>query len=213
VSKRLADVRAAPGPLAHARLGPLRASKFRERTGARFRPNGGVHVGLALARIQLIGEQAILKRGSPGAPRLTALGLDREAARRARQRVSAEIVALPLPCSSSSQGVAAAIGVIEQRKRPGWEAPDRTLREPRLLRLRASPTPLFLCGERDRFGSPAVIGLVESMTPPRLTIRRTRSAGRGDPASVAAPAMARPMNLALDRGLIMCGQGRTTATD
>jgi hypothetical protein len=71
-------------------------------------------VGLALARIQLIGEQAILKRGSPGAPRLTALGLDREAARRARQRVSAEIVALPLPCSSSSQGVAAAIGVIRQ---------------------------------------------------------------------------------------------------
>jgi hypothetical protein len=53
-------------------------------------------VGLALARIQLIGEQAILKRGSPGAPRLTALGLDREAARRARQRVSAEIVALPV---------------------------------------------------------------------------------------------------------------------
>jgi hypothetical protein len=71
-------------------------------------------VGLALARIQLIGEQAILKRGSPGAPRLTALGLDREAARRARQRVSAEIVALPLPCSSSSQGVAAAIGVMQQ---------------------------------------------------------------------------------------------------
>ena len=59
-------------------------------------------MGLALARIQLIGEQAILKRGSPGAPRLTALGLDREAARRARQRVSAEIVALPLPCSSGS---------------------------------------------------------------------------------------------------------------
>jgi hypothetical protein len=117
VSKRLADVRAAPGPLAHARLGPLRASKFRERTGARFRPNGGVHVGLALARIQLIGEQAILKRGSPGAPRLTALGLDREAARRARQRVSAEIVALPLPCSSSSQGVAAAIGVMQQSRR------------------------------------------------------------------------------------------------
>jgi hypothetical protein len=79
-----------------------------------YRPNGGVHVGLALARIQLIGEQAILKRGSPGAPRLTALGLDREAARRARQRVSAGIVALPLPCSSSSQGVAAAIGVMQQ---------------------------------------------------------------------------------------------------
>jgi hypothetical protein len=70
--------------------------------GDRFRPNGGVHVGLALARIQLIGEQAILKRGSPGAPRLTALGLDREAARPARQRVSAEIVALPVSCSSGS---------------------------------------------------------------------------------------------------------------
>jgi hypothetical protein len=70
-----------------------------------------------------------------------------------------------------------------------------------------------LRGERDRFGSPAVIGLVESMTDSRLAIRRTRSAARGDPASVAAPAMARPMNLALDRGLIMCGQGRTTATD
>ena len=63
-------------------------------------------MGLALARIQLIGEQAILKRGSPGAPRLTALGLDREAARRARQRVSAEIVALPLPCSSGSDSEA-----------------------------------------------------------------------------------------------------------
>ena len=59
-------------------------------------------MGLALARIQLIGEQAILKRGSPGAPRLTALGLDREAARRARPRVSAEIVALPVSCSSGS---------------------------------------------------------------------------------------------------------------
>jgi hypothetical protein len=34
-----ADVSAAPGSLAHARLGPLRASKFRERTGARFRPS------------------------------------------------------------------------------------------------------------------------------------------------------------------------------
>jgi hypothetical protein len=59
-------------------------------------------VGLALARIQLIGEQAILKRSRPGAPRLTALGLDREAAPRARQRVSAEIVALPVSCSSDS---------------------------------------------------------------------------------------------------------------
>jgi hypothetical protein len=37
-----ADVSAAPGPLAHARLGPLPASKFRERTGARFRPEGAV---------------------------------------------------------------------------------------------------------------------------------------------------------------------------
>jgi hypothetical protein len=39
LSKRLADVRAAPGPLANARLGPLPASKFRERAGARFRPS------------------------------------------------------------------------------------------------------------------------------------------------------------------------------
>ena len=39
LSKSLAEVRAAPGPLAHARLGPLPASKFRERAGARIRPN------------------------------------------------------------------------------------------------------------------------------------------------------------------------------
>ncbi len=49
VSKRLADVRAAPGPLAHARLGPLPASTFRERTGARFRPISAAPSG-AVAR-------------------------------------------------------------------------------------------------------------------------------------------------------------------
>jgi hypothetical protein len=103
--------RLAPGATALRRRGPSGPV----RTDVRLRPNAGVHVGLALARIQLIGEQAILKRGSPGAPRLTALGLDREAARRARQRVSAEIVALPVSCSSSSEGVAAAIGVKQQR--------------------------------------------------------------------------------------------------
>jgi hypothetical protein len=67
-----------------------------------YRPNGGVHVGLALARIQLIGEQAILKRGSPGAPRLTALGLDREAARRARQRVSARSSRFPFHAQAAA---------------------------------------------------------------------------------------------------------------
>jgi hypothetical protein len=36
---------------------------------------------------------------------------------------------------------------------------------------------------------------------------------RGERDRFGSPAMARPMNLALDRGLIMCGQGRSTATD
>ena len=55
-------------------------------------------------------------------------------------------------------------------------------------------------------GRPAVIGLVESMTDSRLAIRRTEAPRVMIPASVATPAMARPMNLALDRGLMMCGQ-------
>jgi len=63
-------------------------------------------------------------------------------------------------------------------------------------------------------GRPAVIGLVESMTDSRLAIRRTEAPRVMIPASVATPAMARPMNLALDRGLMMgAAKGRTTATD
>ena len=40
--------------------------------GDRFRPKGGVRMRGALARIQLIEAPAIVKSGSPGAPRLTA---------------------------------------------------------------------------------------------------------------------------------------------
>jgi hypothetical protein len=85
-----------------------------------------------------------------------------------------------------------------------WPHPD--------VRRRLLAGGVRLARTAGRSGSLAVIGLVESMTDSRLAIRRTRSAARGDPGS-AAPAMARAMNLPLDRCLIMCGQDRTTATD
>ena len=115
----------------------------------------------------------------------------------------------PRPDRRPSLGRRGTPGRIDHTHRTIRRHPRSRQDEPRII-VRLHPA---LRGERDRFGSPAVIGLVESMTDSRLAIRRTRSAARGDPASVAAPAMARPMNLALDRGLIMCGQGRTTATD
>lgn len=46
-----------------------------------------------------------------------------------------------------------------------------------------------------------------------LAGRKTEGVGFRRITDTPGPAMLRPMNMALDRGLIMCGQGRTTAID
>ena len=46
-----------------------------------------------------------------------------------------------------------------------------------------------------------------------LAGRKTEGCGISSHHGYARPAMLRPMNMALDRGLITCGQGRTTAID